>query len=195
MVYKLIKCSRTFAAVIVLVFFLFSARAQTVNPYQAQFSIGVNLGLPTGKLSDTHTIAFGGYLQQTIPLVKTLHLTLNAGYTKFKGESNVNSTVTNQLIIDYPDIDMLAAKAGLRYFLTPQIYLQADAGIALVLNSPQTSYDAAKAFIYSPRAGVQLPVSSRSVIDLGLSYEATNHYGGTYRGNVNSLGIYAAFGF
>ena len=90
---------------------------------------------------------------------------------------------------------MLAAKAGLRYFLNTKIYLQADAGIAYVLNSPQTSYDAAKAFIYSPMVGVQLPVSTKHVVDLNLKYEATNHYGGRSRGNISTAGVSAAYGF
>jgi hypothetical protein len=182
-------------AIIAAVFLTFSAQAQSAYPDNAQFSIGANLGLPVGKLADTHTIAFGGFLQETIPVVKGLHIALNAGYTKFKGESNIGKPAPNGVIIDYPDIDMLAAKAGLRYFVYSQIYLQADAGIALVLNSPQTSYDAAKAFIYSPRIGAQLPVGASHIIDLSLSYEATNRYGGVYRGAISTVGIHAAFGF
>ena len=190
----MIKCSSAFVATIIIISTQV-AKAQSVPTYKARFSIGANAGIPTGKLSDTHSFAFGGYLQETIPVYKALHLTINAGYTKFKGKSNVDDLSPNQIIIDYPDIDMLAAKAGLRYFFQPRIFFQADAGIAYVLNSPQTSYDAATAFIYSPQIGVELPVSKKSVIDIGIKYEGTNRYGGAYRGNVNNIGINIAYGF
>jgi hypothetical protein len=190
-----IKCTGTIIAVVVMMILTQFAKAQSAYSYKSRFSIGANAGIPTGKLSDTHTIAFGGYLQETIPVYKALHVTINAGYTKFKGKSNVGDLSPNENIIDYPDIDMLAAKAGLRYFFHPGIFLQVDAGIAYVLNSPQTSYDAAKAFIYSPQIGVELPVSKKRVIDISIKYEATNPYGGAYRGNVNNIGISIAYGF
>lgn len=186
---------KLFFAVIALSATTCTVWAQVPYPTKAKFSIGANVGLPLGKLSDSHTIAFGGFLQETIPVYKALAITINAGYTKFKGESNVDGRSPLDPIIDFPDIDMLAAKAGLRYFVHPMIYLQADAGIAYVLNSPQTSYDAAKAFIYSPQIGIQFPVATKSVLDLALKYEATNRYGGAFRGNISTMGINIAFGF
>ena len=85
------KCAATFITVMAIVISTQFANAQSAPAYKARFSIGVHAGIPTGKLSDTHTFAFGGYLQETIPIYKALHLTINAGYTKFKGESNVGN--------------------------------------------------------------------------------------------------------
>lgn len=173
----------------------FLAKAQTNYLNKAQFSIGIDAGIPTGKLANTYNFMLGGFVQEAIPLAKVLQVTINVSYNKFKGKSNVDEQLQDVPLFDYPDIDLLAAKGGLKYYLLPIVYLQADAGIAVVLNGPQSSYEIAQAFIYSPKIGVALPVSSRSNVDIALRYEATNNFGYSSRGNISSLSIGIAYGF
>ena len=171
------------------------AKAQQAYPTSAQFSIGLNTGLPLGKLHDSHTFILGGYIQEAIPVAKALHVIINLGYNKFFGKSTFNLQSPNTPYVDFPDADILAAKGGLRYYLSPKFYLQGEAGIALVLKSPQSSYDAAKAFIYSPKIGYAIAAGGKSIIDVSLRYEATNNYADSYRGNISSISVGVAYGF
>lgn len=173
----------------------FVAKAQTNFPNKAQFSIGIDAGLPTGRLANTYNFMLGGFVQEAIPLAKALQVTISVNYNKYLGKSNVDEQLQDAPLFDYSDIDLLAAKGGLKYYLSPIVYLQADAGIAVVLNGPQAGYEIARAFIYSPKIGVALPVSGRSKIDIALRYEATNNFGYSSRGNISSLSIGVAYGF
>ena len=98
--------------------FAFSAKAQTTPASTTttsggvRLSIGVDAGIPTGKLSDSYNWNIGGSVQADIPVVNQLFVTVNAGYNNFFGKGvtvdNTTASATN--------IQLLPVKAGLKYF-------------------------------------------------------------------------------
>src|SRR5476651_1991198 len=85
--------------------FTFSAKAQTTTPTTTststttasgvRFSIGVDAGIPTGKLSDAYNWNLGGSLQADIPVANKLFVTVNAGYDNVFGKKNLDGSGVN----------------------------------------------------------------------------------------------------
>ena len=51
-------------------------------------SIGVDAGIPTGKLSDSYNWNIGGSVQADIPVAQNLFVTVNAGYNSIQGKKD-----------------------------------------------------------------------------------------------------------
>src|ERR1700712_3849010 len=118
------------AIVLGLAGFTLGAKAQT-NPTSTKttasgirYSIGVDAGIPTGKLSDAYNWNLGGSLQVDIPVATQLFVTVNAGYNNIFGKDVTVAGVTAKAT----DIQLIPAKAGLKYFLVPNFYVQGEAG-------------------------------------------------------------------
>jgi len=81
--------------------FAFGAKAQTTSATTTKstssngviLSVGVDAGIPTGKLNDSYDWNLGGSVQADIPVVQhQLFVTVNAGYNNFFGKKNINGT-------------------------------------------------------------------------------------------------------
>ncbi|MCO5935563.1 hypothetical protein NAF17_08425 [Mucilaginibacter sp. RB4R14] len=179
----------------------FAAEAQTTTSTSTstttksgiRYSIGVDAGIPVGGLKDTYKWNLGGSVQADIPVASQLFVTVNAGYNNIFGKKDVAGIAGN----DVADIKLLPVKAGLKYFVVPNFYVQGEAGAAFLLNSKDTYNDKAVAFVYAPQIGVQFPVSaSGNFIDAGVRYEATTKFNSAYENSKPSfLGVRVAYGF
>ncbi|SDE16183.1 Outer membrane protein beta-barrel domain-containing protein [Mucilaginibacter pineti] len=179
----------------------FSAKAQTTTttttttstttPGGIRYSIGVDAGIPTGNFKNGYKWNIGGSLQADIPVASQLFVTVNAGYNNIFGKKDVAGTGVN-----VPNVQLLPVKAGLKYFVIPNFYVQGEAGAAFLLNKSDFYNDKSTAFVYAPQIGVQFPVSASSFIDAGVRYEATTKYSSNFDGSkVNFVGIRVAYGF
>jgi hypothetical protein len=182
----------------------FTAKAQSTTPTPAtgsgssnanavRFSIGVDGGIPTGKLSDSYNFSIGGSLQADIPVVPNLFVTINAGYNSIQGKNNVNINGEN---FSPANIQLLPAKAGLKYFIVPNFYVQGEAGAAFLLNKSDLGDDKSAAFIYAPQIGYQFHIGGNSYIDAGVRYEASTKLNSAVEDSkVNFFGLRVAYGF
>jgi len=191
-------------SVIALAFaaFTFSAKAQTTTPAPAststttasgiRYSIGVDAGIPTGKLSDAYNWNLGGSLQVDIPVANKLFVTVNAGYDNIFGKT-VNVDGVN---VKAENIELLPVKAGLKYFVVSNFYVQGEAGASFLLNKSKLDDDKSAAFIYAPQIGYQFQLGGKSYIDAGVRYEASTKFDSNIDDSkVNFFGLRVAYGF
>ncbi|MFD2143956.1 hypothetical protein [Mucilaginibacter antarcticus] len=160
--------------VVALAAFTLGAKAQT-NPTSTKtsngirYSIGVDAGVPTGKLADNAKWNLGGSVQADIPVANQVFVTLNAGYNNiFAKDITVGTTV-----IKGTDVQILPVKAGIKYFPVDNFYIQGQAGAAFLLNKKDIGANNAVVFAYAPQIGYQFPVCGTNFIDAGVRYEGT----------------------
>ncbi|WP_428328033.1 outer membrane beta-barrel protein [Mucilaginibacter sp.] len=178
----------------------FGAQAQTSTPTTTStttssngivWSIGVDGGLPTGKLSNNYNWNLGGSVQADIPVAQNLFVTVNAGYNNVFGKKNIDGTG-----IDATNIQLLPVKAGLKYFIVPHFYVKGEAGVAFLLNKSDLGDDKSAAFVYAPQIGYQFALGGKNYIDAGVRYEASTKFNsGIYEDKVNFVGLRVAYAF
>jgi hypothetical protein len=154
-------------------------------------SIGVDAGIPTGKLSDSYNWNIGGSVQADLPVAQNLFVTVNAGYNSIQGKKNIAGSG-----LDATNIQLLPVKAGLKYFVVPHFYVQGEAGAAFALNKSDVGFDKSAAFVYAPQIGYQFPISGKSFIDAGVRYEASTKFNSNIEDSkVNFFGLRVAYAF
>ncbi|MBC7400544.1 MAG: outer membrane beta-barrel protein [Mucilaginibacter sp.] len=184
--------------VLALAGFTLSAKAQT-NPTSTKttasgirYSIGVDAGIPTGKLADNYNWNLGGSLQADIPVASQLFVTVNVGYNNIFGKDVTVGATT----VKATNIQLLPVKAGLKFFPVQNFYIQGEAGAAFVLNKTKIGADNSTVFIYAPQIGYQFALSGSNYIDAGVRYEASTKLISTVNDSkVNFVGLRAAYGF
>lgn len=199
--HKVMKSTLKISA-LVLAFagFAFGAKAQTTTPVKTStttsngviLSVGVDAGIPTGKLSDSYNWNLGGSIQADIPVIQhQLFVTVNAGYNNIFGKNNIDN-----LGVDATNIQLLPVKAGLKFFPISNFYIQGEAGAAFLLNKSDLADDKSAAFVYAPQVGVQFPLGGKSYIDAGIRYEAATKFNSTVDDSkVNFFGLRVAYAF
>jgi len=179
--------------------FAFTAKAQTIAPSTTttapsgvRFSIGVDAGIPTGNLSNSYNWNLGGSVQADIPVISNqLFVTVNAGYDNIFGKKNLDGTG-----IDATNIQLLPVKAGLKFFIVPNFYIQGEAGAAFLLNKSDINANNSAAFIYAPQLGYQFQLGGNNYIDAGVRYEASTKLNSNDdNSKVNFVGLRVAYGF
>jgi hypothetical protein len=186
------------ALVVAFAGFALGAKAQTTSTTKSTssngviLSIGVDAGIPTGKLNDSYDWNLGGSIQADIPVVQhQLFVTVNAGYNNFFGKTNIAGTG-----LDATNIQLLPVKAGLKFFPVSNFYIQGEAGAAFALNKSDLNFNNSAAFLYAPQIGVQFPLSGKSYIDAGIRYEATTKFNSNIDDSkVNFIGLRVAYAF
>ena len=154
-------------------------------------SVGVDAGIPTGKLSDSYNWNIGGSVQADIPVAQQLFVTINAGYNSIQGKKNIGGTG-----FDATNIQLLPVKAGLKYFLVDKFYVQGEAGAAFALNKSDLGFDKSAAFIYAPQIGYQFALGGKNFIDAGVRYEASTKFNSAVNDSkVNFFGLRVAYAF
>jgi hypothetical protein len=186
------------AIVAALATFTLGAKAQT-NPTSTttttsggvRLSIGVDAGIPTGKVSDNYKWNLGGSVQADIPVANQLFVTVNAGYNNIFGKNNIAGTN-----ISATDIHLLPTKAGLKFFPVQNFYIQGEAGAAFALNKSDLGFDKSAAFIWAPQIGYQFPLGGKSYLDAGVRYEASTKFVSTVNDSkINFFGLRVAYAF
>lgn len=178
-------------AIAVCTFFNLRATAQTSTTKTESYgsgirlSVGADAGIPVGSLNTGYDWSLGGSIQADFPLLKNqLYATLNAGYN--------NIFASNQYNI--PDIQLIPVKAGLKYFVIKQVYIQGEAGVSFLTDKSNLGADKTAVFVYAPQAGVLLNVGGKNYIDAGFRFESNQKFfnGGT---TSNFLAIRVAYAF
>jgi hypothetical protein len=184
------------ALVLAFAGFALGAKAQTTTPASTKtstgpngivLSVGVDAGIPTGKLNDSYNWNIGGSVQADIPVLPhQLFVTVNAGYNSFQAKNDIGAT----------NIQLLPVKAGLKYFPISHFYIQGDAGAAFALNKSDVGFDKSAAFVYAPQVGVQFPLGGKSYLDAGVRYEGTTKFNSLAdNSKVNFIGLRVAYAF
>jgi hypothetical protein len=168
------------------------ASSSTTSSNNVIFSVGVEPGIPIGKLHDDYKFSIGGSLQADIPVIPNfLFATVNAGYTSINGRNNVDGTG-----YDATNIQLLPVKAGLKVFPVKYFYLQGEAGAAFALNKSDLGFDKTAAFLYSPQIGIELPTIGKSYFDAGVFYQGTTKFNSAIENSkVNYVGLRLAYAF
>lgn len=179
--------------------FAFSAKAQTTTtttttttPTGIRYSIGVDGGLPIGNFKNGYNWSIGGSLQADIPVVSNqLFVTVNAGYDNFFAKKTIDGVSVSQ-----PDIQLLPVKAGLKFFVVPNLYIQGEAGVAFALNKSNVGFDKSAAFVWAPQVGYQFQLGGGNYIDAGVRYESTSNFVTDVNDSkVKFIGLRVAYGF
>ena len=187
----------------------FSAKAQTTTTTTTTktattsngiiLSVGVDAGIPTGKLSDSYSWNLGGSVQADIPVIQhQLFVTVNAGYNNIFGKKNLSEVTPadGTVYYDAHNIQLLPVKAGLKLFPISNFYIQGEAGAAFLLNKSDLADNKSAAFIYAPQIGVQFPLGGKSYIDAGVRYEASTKFNSAADDSkVNFFGLRVAYAF
>jgi len=152
-----------------------------------RYSVGVEGGLTSGSLNTNYNWSLGGSLQADIPLISSnLYATVNAGYTTIFADKNLSPKPK--------DINLIPVKAGLKYFLIKDIYIQGEAGVSFILNKDEIGYNNAASFLYAPQVGVLFPIG-KNRIDAGVRYESNTKFTANgSSGNIFGLRVAYAFG-
>jgi hypothetical protein len=136
-------------------------RAQSTSGTTANgiiYSAGVESGISAGNFNTAYRWNVGGSLQADIPVASQFYANINAGYLNFSGKNNIEGTG-----ISAPNIRLLPAVAGLKYFPISIFYVQADAGAAFILNKGDLGYTKTVAFLYAPGVGARFPVGGNAL--------------------------------
>lgn len=168
-----------------------STTSSTTTSNGVILSVGVDAGIPTGKLSDSYNWSIGGSIQADFPVAPKLFVTVNAGYNSIQGKKNIDGTG-----FDATNIQLLPVKAGLKYFLVDKFYVQGQAGAAFLLNKSNLDDNKSAAFIYAPQIGYQFALGGKNYIDAGVRYEASTKFdSGVDNSKVNFFGLRVAYAF
>lgn len=155
------------------------------------YSVGVDGSIATGKLRDAYRYGLGGSLEVSVPITNTTYITGSTGFQNFFYRHNnmVEQNSSNGL-------QLLPVKAGLKYFPVSIFYLQAEAGVAFLLNKSKTDFDKTTAFIYAPQAGVQFKIGRNQWIDGGLRYEHSSRFeSGEENSKLSFFGLRTSYTF
>jgi len=157
------------------IFFGSNAKAQTSDPNAWRLGIGLETGIATGAEHDRGHYDLGGTARLQYGLSKNLALTLTSGYYNFFGIENQKKGV------DYPNLDIVPVKIGLKAFYTPNLYFGAEGGVGFITNNSN------KKLILSPALGY-----ANKSWDFSARYENFSGQGISY--GVAGLRIAYAFG-
>jgi len=135
-----------------------------------KLSIGADFGLPTGTVSEVYNAVIGASAKLELSTVTPgLKFMFTAGYSDFEVKSIYKSVFTSA---SYGQVE-----AGARYYFIPMIYAEGDFGVSFNLNKNYTEQKVGLA--YDPTIGVNLPLSAKSALDVGIRYDGRVESGGT----------------
>jgi len=160
------------------IFAFSSASAQTKDVAMSgpKLGIGAEFAFPVGNFGDVFNLGYGGSLQYQHPVANNLNITGSAGYLSFKAKDEFGGG----------SIGFIPVKAGARYFVAENIFINGELGAAFSTEDGGTT-----AFAYSPGVGVEFPVSDKGAVELGARYE-----GWSANSNTSSfIGLRLAYNF
>ncbi len=130
----------------------------------SRLSIGKDGGVPVGNLSNGYKWMIGLSLQTELPFIEQrLYGTLNSGYYLFFGKSGISN------------LNLIPLKAGLKYFLFGDLYLQGEAGVSFLANKRHLEADKTAAFVYAPQVGYLFRLR-KNYIDIGVRFEGNSKF-------------------
>lgn len=160
-----------------------SAQKRTVKK-SPLFSVGLELGLPTGDYRNFYNVGFGGSGKIEIPATKNLYITATAGYTSFYLKDSYRNLLRTIGLSTTP-YGYVPLKAGGKYYFSPAFYAEGEIGAAIGINHGSSSY-----FAYAPGIGTSIPLTGKNAIDIGFRFE-----GWSQNNDFNQFGLRAAYKF
>ncbi len=154
------------------------------SPPPVKFSVGLELGIPTGDARNAYSIGFGGSGKIEIPVAPQTFFTATAGYTSFYLNENIRN-VYRAVGISVEPTGFVPLKVGVKYYFSPIFYGEGEIGAAIGTNKGSST-----AFAYAPGIGVSLPVVGRKAVDIGFRFE-----GWAYNYNFNQVAFRVAYKF
>lgn len=173
---------------------MFNAQAQTSEPSKTSgfsISVGPEMGLPIGDLSDRYDWSSGGSVEVEYLFDNGFGLTFNTGvYNLFAEDSGY--ILEGKKYTD--DLQILPVKLGLKYFLIGGLFVQGEAGASFLLNKSDGGYDKSTAFTYAPQVGYRFDMGNHQFIDAGVKWMGSTKFSDQGSSN-NMLGLRLAYGF
>ena len=137
----------------------------------------------------------GASLRLEIPVTSRLHFRASGGLAYYHSNAEPETTLLYLNVQPLPESRLYASykmaplKAGLQYYMIKYLYVSANAGYTVAINSPVTS-----TFIYSGGVGSALALDRHNGFDLSVDYgtgfkmEGASYY-------VNEVGLRIAYKF
>ena len=138
-----------------LMIIFFAIRDTHAQSHKVKFAIGPEVSVPT--YSGISSIGIGGGTYLEYFLNKKLAVTGDISFNYFKG--NIFDFFKNDTINGFSIMPVLA---GGKYFFTDKFYAAASAGLIIGLRN------AGNHLALSPGAGIVIPFSETSAIDIGV---------------------------
>ncbi len=152
--------SKLIATVLVataIFFFKTTVKAQTTAAHAFSFSIGPDVGLPTGNLTIGSNFVLGGTPRLQYGISNNFAITLTSGADHFFSKTIPGTNMK------YNSFGIIPIKAGAKVFFTPNLYFGAEAGVGI----EETDSGAGNTkFILSPAVGYAV-----KHLDIGVRYE------------------------
>ncbi|MGI4021507.1 MAG: hypothetical protein ACRYFA_08385 [Janthinobacterium lividum] len=163
--------------------FTVSAQKKTIKK-SPLFSVGLELGIPTGDMRNFNTVGFGGSGKIEIPATKNLYITATAGYTTYYLKDSYKNLLRKYNYTTTPD-GYVPLKVGGKYYFNPAFYAEGEIGASFGTNDRTSNY-----FVYSPGIGTSIPLTGKNAIDIGLRFE-----GWSQNNDFNQFALRAAYKF
>ena len=136
---------------------------------QGGFKAGLNLGIPTGDVSDFYDLQFGADVAYMFGVAERLDVGPLVGYSNF--------FPSDSDIIDNAQFLPIAASG--RYGITPQFFLGADLGYGIGIDDgndggfyyrPQLGYDFGLVGVVASYSGISMDGGSFGSVNLGVEF-------------------------
>jgi hypothetical protein len=140
------KVKKLIIAVLTATILLFTVnvKAQTVPAHGVRMGIGLDAGEPTGNLTIGSTFVLGGTISLQYGITDRFAVALTSGadhfFSKYKPGTHVR----------YDSFGIIPIKAGFKAFYTPNLYVDAEAGVGIEETDSGTGL---KKFLFSPALG------------------------------------------
>jgi hypothetical protein len=163
------------AALAFLGFLAYAGRAKAQDAPKSskqefRLSVGPEIGIPVGDLSNTYNWNLGGSIQADIPIVQNLYVTVNAGYNNFFIKDGFKQEGGRNM-------QLIPVKAGLKYFpVGNTFYVQGEAGVSFLANKTDLQADKSAGFTYAPQIGALIPLARKNYLDVGFRWEHTQAF-------------------
>jgi hypothetical protein len=196
---KIVKMKQSIKAGLValtLMGFVITTHAQSSDSKDVKpaiiLSVGPDAGLPLGSFKDNYNWSIGGSIQGDFAIVKrALYVTVNAGYDNFFSKDNLQ---VDGVPVNEKDLQLIPVKAGLKYYPVKNLYIQGQAGVAILTNKSDVGADNSTVFAYSPQIGYLIPLGGKNFLDAGVKFESYAAF--TSGGSSNNfLGLHVAYAF
>ena len=141
----------------------FSVNAQKNN--NVKFSLGAELGVPTGNLNTLYSVAIGATAQADIKIDKDVALTFNTGVIQYVGKKIRNTN------FKYRSEALIPLLVGVKYYFTPMVYVSGQLGTSI-----STAQNGGSTFTYIPGVGYKFDEK----LDLLVKYTGYSGDGGAF---------------
>ena len=142
---------------------VFSVNAQKNK--NVKFSLGAELGVPTGILNTVYSVAVGATAQADIMIDKDAALTFNTGIIQYVGKKINNSNFKNR------SKALIPLLVGVKYYFSPMVYGSGQLGTSI-----STQQNGGSTFTYIP--GIGFKFNER--VDLLVKYTGYSGDGGAF---------------